>query len=259
MFREYLDYEMGQKRTPGPQDPYFEGGIGSNLPFWPAWKISNEDEENTPHIPNFGGEESSTGNHVELPFLLPIEDVAKIKNIGQVVTGRVERGVINVGDEVEIIGIDRTVKVTVGSIEMNRKLHAFAQAGDDVGILLHVTDDEKIDPGYVLTKPGYITAHTKFRAWFHMMSVEEGGSATPLMNDREPSLFLRTLYLINIHILNMAGSIQLYNGLDAIKPGDNASIKVELIFPVALEKGMRFMVRSDNKIIGIGNVTDIIE
>jgi elongation factor Tu len=184
------------------------------------------------------------------PFLMPIEDVFSISGRGTVVTGRVERGVIKVGEEVEIVGIKATVKTTCTGVEMFRKLLDQGQAGDNVGILLRGTKREDVERGQVLCKPGSITPHTKFKGEVYILTKEEGGRHTPFFSNYRPQFYFRTT--------DVTGSIKLPEGTEMVMPGDNVAMEVELIAPIAMEQGLRFAIREGGRTVGAGVVADII-
>jgi elongation factor Tu len=188
---------------------------------------------------------------IDQPFLMPIEDVFSISGRGTVVTGRVERGVIKVGEEIEIVGIRPTVKTTCTGVEMFRKLLDQGQAGDNVGVLLRGTKREDVERGQVLAKPGSITPHTKFSAEVYVLSKEEGGRHTPFFNGYRPQFYFRTT--------DVTGSIQLPAGTEMVMPGDNITMEVALIAPIAMEDGLRFAVREGGRTVGAGVVAKIIE
>jgi len=188
---------------------------------------------------------------IDQPFLMPIEDVFSISGRGTVVTGRVERGVVKVGDEIEIVGIRPTVKTTCTGVEMFRKLLDEGQAGDNVGVLLRGTKREEVERGQVLAKPGSITPHTKFTAEVYVLSKEEGGRHTPFFNGYRPQFYFRTT--------DVTGSIELPKGTEMVMPGDNIQMTVALISPIAMEEGLRFAVREGGKTVGAGVVAKIIE
>ncbi len=188
---------------------------------------------------------------VDLPFLMPIEDVFSIEGRGTVVTGRVERGTIKVNDEVEIVGIRPTTKTTVTGIEMFRKLLEVGQAGDNIGCLLRGTKKSDVERGQVLAKPGTITPHTEFTAEIYVLSKEEGGRHTPFMTNYRPQFYFRTT--------DVTGIITLPDGVQMVMPGDNVSIKVELIAPIAMEKGLRFAIREGGRTVASGRVAEIIK
>ncbi len=188
---------------------------------------------------------------VDLPFLMPIEDVFSIEGRGTVVTGRVERGVIKVGDEVEIVGIKPTTKTTVTGVEMFHKLLDQGQAGDNVGCLLRGTKKEDVERGQVLAKPGSVTPHTKFKGEIYVLSKEEGGRHKPFFSNYRPQFYFRTT--------DVTGTITLKEGVEMVMPGDNTTISVELIAPIAMEKGLRFAIREGGHTVASGRVTEIIE
>src|SRR4030081_1008375 len=188
---------------------------------------------------------------VDGAFLMPVEDVFSISGRGTVVTGRIERGVIKVGEEIEIVGIRPTVKTTCTGVEMFRKLLDQGQAGDNVGILLRGTKREDVERGQVLAKPGSITPHTKFTAEIYVLSKEEGGRHTPFFNGYRPQFYFRTT--------DVTGSIELPAGTEMVMPGDNISITVALIQPIAMEEGLRFAIREGGKTVGAGVVAKVIE
>ena len=188
---------------------------------------------------------------VDKPFLMPVEDVFSISGRGTVVTGRVERGVIKVGEEIEIVGIRPTVKTTCTGVEMFRKLLDQGQAGDNIGALLRGTKREDVERGQVLAKPGTITPHTKFTAEIYVLSKDEGGRHTPFFNGYRPQFYFRTT--------DVTGSIELPAGTEMVMPGDNVSITVSLIAPIAMEEGLRFAIREGGRTVGAGVVAKIIE
>src|SRR5574342_424568 len=188
---------------------------------------------------------------VDKPFLMPVEDVFSITGRGTVVTGRVERGVVKVGDEIEIVGIRPTQKTVCTGVEMFRKLLDEGQAGDNVGILLRGTKREEVERGQVLAKPASITPHTKFTAEIYVLSKEEGGRHTPFFNGYRPQFYFRTT--------DVTGSLELAKGTEMVMPGDNVTITVTLIQPIAMEEGLRFAIREGGKTVGAGVVSKIIE
>ena len=187
---------------------------------------------------------------VDKPFLLPIEDVFSISGRGTVVTGRVERGVIHVGDEIEIVGLKPTQKTTCTGVEMFRKLLDEGQAGDNVGVLLRGTKREEVERGQVLAKPGTITPHTKFKAEVYVLSKEEGGRHTPFFANYRPQFYFRTT--------DVTGAVTLEEGVEMVMPGENVTITVELIAPIAMEEGLRFAIREGGRTVGAGVVSSII-
>ena len=184
-------------------------------------------------------------------FLMPVEDVFSISGRGTVVTGRVERGIIKVGEEIEIIGLKPTLKTVCTGVEMFRKLLDQGQAGDNVGILLRGTKREEVERGQVLAKPASITPHTKFTAEIYVLSKDEGGRHTPFFNGYRPQFYFRTT--------DVTGSIELPKGTEMVMPGDNISITVALIQPIAMEEGLRFAIREGGKTVGAGVVAKVIE
>jgi elongation factor Tu len=188
---------------------------------------------------------------VDKPFLMPIEDVFSISGRGTVVTGRVERGKVKVGEEVEIVGFRPTMKKVVTGVEMFRKLLDEGTAGDNIGVLLRGTEKDDVERGQVLAKPGSITPHTKFKAEVYVLTKEEGGRHTPFFNGYRPQFYIRTT--------DVTGSMHLGEGVEMIMPGDNTSITAELITPVAIEKGSRFAIREGGRTVGAGTITEILE
>jgi len=188
---------------------------------------------------------------VDKDFLMPIEDIFSISGRGTVVTGRVERGVVKVGEEVEIIGIRDTTKTVVTGVEMFRKLLDQGQAGDNIGVLLRGTKKDEVERGQVLAKPGSITPHTKFKGEVYILNKEEGGRHTPFFEGYRPQFYFRTT--------DVTGASKLPAGTEMVMPGDNVNLEVELIAPIAMEKGVRFAIREGGRTVGAGTVTDIVE
>jgi len=188
---------------------------------------------------------------VDKPFLMPIEDVFSISGRGTVVTGRVERGRVKVGEEVEIVGFTPTFKRVVTGVEMFKKLLDQGEAGDNIGVLLRGTEKTEVERGQVLAKPGSITPHTKFAAEVYVLNKEEGGRHTPFFNGYRPQFYLRTT--------DVTGTLHLPEGVEMVMPGDNMAIRAELITPVALEKGLRFAIREGGRTVGAGTISDILE
>jgi len=188
---------------------------------------------------------------IDKPFLMPIEDVFSISGRGTVVTGRVERGVIKVGEEVEIIGLRETRKTVATGLEMFRKLLDEGRAGDNIGVLLRGIGKDEVERGMVLAKPGSITPHTKFKAEVYVLTKEEGGRHTPFFNGYRPQFYFRTT--------DVTGVVKLPEGVEMVMPGDNVNITVELIAPIALEKELRFAIREGGRTVGAGVVTEILE
>jgi elongation factor Tu len=185
------------------------------------------------------------------PFLMPVEDVFSISGRGTVVTGRVERGIVKVGEEIEIVGLKPTQKTVCTGVEMFRKLLDEGQAGDNIGVLLRGTKREEVERGQVLAKPASITPHTKFQAEVYVLSKEEGGRHTPFFNGYRPQFYFRTT--------DVTGSTELPAGTEMVMPGDNVSIVVSLIAPIAMEEGLRFAIREGGRTVGAGVVTKVIE
>jgi elongation factor Tu len=186
----------------------------------------------------------------DLPFLMPVEDVFNIEGRGTVATGRVERGILKKMEEVEIVGLRDTKKTTVTDIEMFRKLLDSAEAGDNVGVLLRSTKKEEIERGQVIAKPGSIKPHTKFKAEVYVLSKDEGGRHTPFFTNYRPQFYFRTT--------DVTGTVKLPEGVEMVMPGDNVSVEVELITPIAMEKTIRFAIREGGRTVGAGRVGDII-
>jgi elongation factor Tu len=197
-------------------------------------------------------------NYIPLPkraldgaFLMPVEDVFSISGRGTVVTGRVERGIVKVGDEIEIVGLRATIKTICTGVEMFRKLLDQGQAGDNIGVLLRGTKREEVERGQVLAKPGSITPHTKFSAEVYVLSKEEGGRHTPFFNGYRPQFYFRTT--------DVTGAVELPSGTEMVMPGDNVSVTVQLIQPIAMEEGLRFAIREGGRTVGAGVVAKVIE
>jgi elongation factor Tu len=188
---------------------------------------------------------------VDGPFLMPIEDVFSISGRGTVVTGRIERGIVKVGDEVEIVGIKATTKTTCTGVEMFRKLLDEGRAGDNVGVLLRGTKREEVERGQVLAKPGSITPHTKFECEVYILTKEEGGRHTPFFKGYRPQFYFRTT--------DVTGAVELPEATEMVMPGDNVQMKVELIAPIAMEEGLRFAIREGGRTVGAGVVSKVIE
>jgi elongation factor Tu len=188
---------------------------------------------------------------VDKPFLMPIEDIFSISGRGTVVTGRIERGIVKVGEEMEIVGFTPTFKTVITGVEMFKKLLDEGQAGDNVGLLLRGTKKDEVERGQVVAKKGSITPHTKFKAEVYVLTKEEGGRHTPFFNGYRPQFYFRTT--------DVTGSATLPEGVEMVMPGDNVSLDITLITPVALEKGLRFAIREGGRTVGAGTVTDITE
>jgi len=187
----------------------------------------------------------------DLPFLMPIEDVFSISGRGTVVTGRVERGIVKVGEEVEIVGIKATIKTTCTGVEMFRKLLDQGEAGDNIGVLLRGTKREEVERGQVLAKPGSITPHTKFNAEAYILTKEEGGRHTPFFTNYRPQFYFRTT--------DVTGTVELPAGTEMVMPGDNIAMVVSLLTPIAMDQGLRFAIREGGRTVGAGVVASIIE
>jgi elongation factor Tu len=188
---------------------------------------------------------------IDKPFLLPIEDVFSISGRGTVVTGRVERGIVKVGDEVEIVGLRPTQVSTCTGVEMFRKLLDEGRAGDNVGVLLRGTKREDVERGQVLAKPKSITPHTRFEAEVYVLSKDEGGRHTPFFNGYRPQFYFRTT--------DVTGSVDLPSGVEMVMPGDNVKVTAALIAPIAMEEGLRFAIREGGRTVGAGVVTKVLE
>ena len=188
---------------------------------------------------------------MDKPFLMPVEDVFSISGRGTVVTGRIERGIIKVGEEIEIVGIRPTVKTTVTGVEMFRKLLDQGQAGDNVGLLLRGTKRDDVERGQVLAKPGSITPHTEFEAEVYVLSKDEGGRHTPFFKGYRPQFYFRTT--------DVTGACQLPEGVEMVMPGDNVKMVVTLIAPIAMDEGLRFAIREGGRTVGAGVVAKVIK
>jgi len=188
---------------------------------------------------------------IDKPFIMPVEDVFTISGRGTVVTGRVERGIIKVGEEIEIVGFRATQKTVATGVEMFRKLLDEGQAGDNIGVLLRGTKREEVERGQVLAKPGSITPHTKFNAEAYVLTKEEGGRHTPFFNGYRPQFYFRTT--------DVTGVVKLPQGTEMVMPGDNINAEIELITPVAMDEGLKFAIREGGKTVGAGIVTKIIQ
>jgi elongation factor Tu len=188
---------------------------------------------------------------VDKPFLMPMEDIFTISGRGTVVTGRVERGKVKVGEEIEIVGFGETRKRVVTGVEMFRKILDEGQAGDNIGVLLRGTDKDEVERGMVLAAPGSITPHHKFKAEIYALKKEEGGRHTPFFTGYRPQFYFRTT--------DVTGSVKLPSGVEMVMPGDNVNLEIELIADVAMEKGLRFAIREGGRTVGAGSVTDVLE
>jgi elongation factor Tu len=188
---------------------------------------------------------------VDKPFIMPVEDVFTISGRGTVVTGRVERGIVKVGEEIEIVGFKPTQKTVATGVEMFRKLLDEGRAGDNIGVLLRGTKREEVERGQVLAKPGSITPHTKFNAEAYVLTKEEGGRHTPFFNGYRPQFYFRTT--------DVTGVVKLPEGTEMVMPGDNINVEIELITPVAMDEGLKFAIREGGRTVGAGVVTKIIQ
>jgi elongation factor Tu len=236
---------------PGDDTPIIAGSAFQALE---AAKVGKEDEwtEKIMELMNAVDEYIPTPQRdTEKTFLMPIEDVFSISGRGTVVTGAISQGRINLGDEVEIVGLRETQKTTVTGIEMFRKEMEYAEAGDNAGLLLRVIKKEEVERGQVLVVPGSITPHTKFKAEAYILSKEEGGRHTPFFSGYRPQFYVRTT--------DVTGSVELSEGVEMVMPGDNVEMTVTLVAPVALEKGTQFAIREGGRTVGAGMVTEIIE
>ncbi len=241
--RELLDfYEYDGDNTPVIRGSAL-GGLNNDPKWTPAIKeLMDAVDEWIPLPPR----------DIDKPFLMPVEDVFSITGRGTVATGRIETGVVNTGDEVNIIGLGAEGRKTVVTgVEMFRKILDRGEAGDNVGLLLRGVDKKEIKRGMVIAKPGSITPHTKFKAEVYVLKKEEGGRHTPFLSKYRPQFYLRTL--------DVTGEIKLPEGVEMVMPGDNVTIEVELITPVAIDKGLRFAIREGGRTVGAGQVIDIIE
>jgi len=245
--RELLDeYEF-----PGDDTPIVAGSALKALEEAKEGKVGEWGEKVLELMKNVDEYIPTPERDTDKDFLMPVEDVFSISGRGTVATGRIERGVVKVGDEIEIVGIRDTQKTTVTGVEMFRKEMDQGEAGDNCGILLRGTKKEDIERGMVLCKPGSITPHTKFTAEVYVLSKEEGGRHTPFFNNYRPQFYVRTT--------DVTGSITLPEGTEMVMPGDNVKITVELIAPIALEEGTRFAIREGGRTVGAGVVSSIIE
>ncbi|MDP5172712.1 MAG: elongation factor Tu [Bacteroidia bacterium] len=232
---------------PGDDTPVIQGSALGALGGQPQWEakvlelMASVDE----FIP-------TPARDIDKTFLMPVEDVFSITGRGTVATGRIERGVINTGEQVSLIGLDAdNLSSTVTGVEMFRKILDRGEAGDNVGLLLRGIAKESIKRGMVICKPGSVTPHTKFKAEVYVLSKDEGGRHTPFFNNYRPQFYFRTT--------DVTGVVTLNEGVDMIMPGDNTTINVELIYPIAMEKGLRFAIREGGRTIGAGQVTEIVE
>ena len=237
---------LNEYKFPGDDTPIIRGSALKALEGDPKWeeKIIELAKTLDSYIPD-------PVRELDKPFLLPIEDVFSISGRGTVVTGRVERGIIHVGDEIEIVGIRETSKTTCTGVEMFRKLLDEGRAGDNVGILLRGTKREEVERGQVVAKPGSITPHTKFESEVYVLTKEEGGRHTPFVNGYRPQFYFRTT--------DITGTIELEGDAQMVMPGDNVKMIVTLIHPIAMEQGLRFAIREGGRTVGAGVVAKVIE
>ena len=236
---------LSQYDFPGDDTPVIRGSALKALEGEAEWeaKIVELAEALDSYIPE-------PERAIDKPFLLPIEDVFSISGRGTVVTGRVERGIIKVGDEVEIVGIKETAKTTCTGVEMFRKLLAEGRAGENVGVLLRGTKREEIERGQVLAKPGSINPHNKFESEVYILSKDEGGRHTPFFKGYRPQFYFRTT--------DVTGTIELPEGVEMVMPGDNVNMIVELIHPIAMDEGLRFAIREGGRTVGAGVVAKVL-
>ena len=230
---------------PGDEIPIVRGSALKALEGDPEWEktIDNLMEAVDQYVP-------LPERQIDKPFLMPVEDVFSISGRGTVVTGRVERGKVKVGEEIEIVGFGPTRKTVVTGVEMFKKLLDEGQAGDNIGALLRGIDKEAVERGQVLAKPGSITPHTKFKGEVYVLTKEEGGRHTPFFNGYRPQFYIRTT--------DVTGVAKLPEGIEMVMPGDNVTMEIELIGPVALEKGLRFAIREGGRTVGAGTITEIL-
>jgi elongation factor Tu len=236
---------LSKYQFPGDKTPVIRGSATAALAGTPEGNKAIEDLLNA--VDNFI---PLPVREIDKPFLMCIEDVFNIEGRGTVVTGRVERGELNKMSDVEIVGLKDTRKTVATDIEMFRKLLDKASAGDNVGVLLRGTKKDEVERGMVLAKPGTITPHTKFKAEVYVLSKDEGGRHTPFFTNYRPQFYFRTT--------DVTGTVQLPTGVEMVMPGDNVSVDIELIAPVAMEKGQRFAIREGGRTIGAGRVSDIV-
>jgi elongation factor Tu len=231
---------------PGDEVPVIRGSALKAMDDDPAWtkKIDELMEAVDSYIP-------IPERVTDKPFLMPIEDIFSISGRGTVVTGRIERGIVKVGEEMEIVGFTPTAKTVITGVEMFKKLLDEGRAGDNVGLLLRGTKKEEVERGQVIAKPGSIKPHTKYKAEVYVLTKEEGGRHTPFFKGYRPQFYFRTT--------DVTGSAELPSGVEMVMPGDNVSLEITLITPVALEKGLRFAIREGGRTVGAGTVAEIIE
>jgi elongation factor Tu len=237
---------LSQYQFPGDEIPMIRGSALGAMNGDPKWEagILELMEAVDKYIP-------LPKRDIEKPFLMPVEDIFSISGRGTVVTGRVERGKVKVGEEIEIVGFRPTVRRVVTGVEMFRKILDEGMAGDNVGLLLRGTEKDDVERGQVLAAPGSITPHTKFRAEVYVLTKEEGGRHTPFFSGYRPQFYFRTT--------DVTGVAQLPSGVEMVMPGDNVNLEIELITPIAMEKGLRFAIREGGRTVGAGTVTEILE
>jgi elongation factor Tu len=231
---------------PGDEIPVIRGSALKAMEDDPAWvkKIDELMEAVDSYIP-------IPERITDKPFLMPIEDIFSISGRGTVVTGRIERGIVKVGEEMEIVGFTPTAKTVITGVEMFKKLLDEGRAGDNVGLLLRGTKKEEVERGQVIAKPGSIKPHTKFKAEIYVLTKEEGGRHTPFFKGYRPQFYFRTT--------DVTGSAELPEGVEMVMPGDNVSLLITLITPVAMEKGLRFAIREGGRTVGAGTCAEIVE
>jgi elongation factor Tu len=239
---------LKQYKFPGDEVPVIRGsalkaleGDGKDEAAKPIVELMEAVDKTVPLPPR----------EIDKPFLMPIEDIFTISGRGTVATGRVERGKVKVGEEIEIVGLAATQKKVVTGVEMFKKLLDEGQAGDNIGVLLRGTERKDVERGMVLAKPGSITPHTKFKAEVYVLTKEEGGRHTPFFTGYRPQFYFRTT--------DVTGVAQLPEGVEMVMPGDNTQMSVELIAPIAMEKGLRFAIREGGRTVGAGTVSDVVE
>ena len=237
---------LSEYEFPGDDIPVIRGSALKALEGDPEWVAKVEEL-----MENVDAYIETPARETDKPFLMPIEDVFTITGRGTVVTGRVERGQVKVGDQVEIVGIKETQTSVVTGVEMFRKLLDYAEAGDNIGVLLRGINRDQVQRGQVLAKPKSVTPHTKFTAQVYVLSKEEGGRHTPFFSNYRPQFYFRTT--------DVTGIIQLQAGVEMVMPGDNTVMNVELIHPIAIEQGTKFSIREGGRTVGAGNVSNIIE
>ena len=231
---------------PGDDIPVVKGSALKALEGDPEWEKTVEElmEAVDSYIP-------TPARDIEKPFLMPVEDIFTIQGRGTVATGRIERGVVKVGETVEVVGIRPTIKTVVTGVEMFKKLLDEGRAGDNVGLLLRGVERKDIERGQVISKPGSITPHTKFKAEAYVLTKEEGGRHTPFFTGYRPQFYFRTT--------DVTGVAHLPTGVEMVMPGDNVAMEIELIAPIAMEKGLRFAIREGGRTVGAGTVSEVVE